>query len=233
MKTWRRHTLVCALFCLSAGSAVADAGDEVDEDDLDHAAQVVARDAGTSLLQAGYTVKAGHFGSGCPTNSIWNATVAPAGQDLVVTLTNASTFTPLTAKATDTSAVRSATCFLKVQIDGPSGISYALSRIAFQGYAKLDPGVAASFDVSPSFTGKSVPKRPRRIVGPLTGPVQVDDDFERRGALDWSTCELSNLLDLDASVSLENTTPKQSGAVSMSDASGRTRITLRLKTRRC
>jgi hypothetical protein len=223
------------LLCFSAGSAGADAGDEVDEDDLETAALIVERDAATpALQQAGYTVKAGHFGPGCPTNSVWSATVAPAGQDLVVTLTNASTFTPLTAKTTDASAVRSATCFLKVQIDGPVGVAYALSRIAFQGYAKLDAGVAASFDVSPSFTGiGSVPKSPRRVVGPLTGPVQVDDDFERRGALAWSACEANNLLDLDVSAALENTTPRQTGAVSMSDASGRTRLTLRLKTRRC
>jgi hypothetical protein len=128
---------------------------------------------------------------------------------------------------------RLSNCTLTVSATIAAGLSYAVTKISYEGRALLDEGVVAEQGVSYAFVGgRSAPRVSQRLTGPYEGGTALDLPFPESGLV-WSRCEAPEPLQIRTSLYLENAQTPGSGFLSMSLTSGVLMLVLELATRPC
>lgn len=171
-----KATLVATAFAaLFAGEALADAPNHVRLRSLSYA------------------------GSACPAGSV-SARIS-AGRDAFDII--ADGFVAEVGPGVPFSAKRK-NCQLIIDLDYPSGWSYAVHSFEHRGYASLDRGVKATLQASLYFQGQASTATAKTV---LTGPL--DRDFVVRDSLGanaqvWSPCGAQRALNINSQIVLSN-----------------------------
>ncbi|MFW7378633.1 MAG: DUF4360 domain-containing protein [Oligoflexus sp.] len=132
-------------------------------------------------------------------------------------------------------------CQLTMDIEAPSGWSFALSTFDYRGYAYLEPGVkaeqAATYYYQGANPGKDI-KRSTTLAAQNAGDY-FDDDYRFRdyvpvGDLSWSPCGKQRALNVKAEVRLDNRSARSnSGLVTMDSTDGEFGVYHGLVWKRC
>jgi hypothetical protein len=177
-------------------------------------------------------------GEGCPSGS-WQVSIAPDGQVFTLTF---SQYEIAVAK-TDARDRKTIDCTINIKMSSPSGISYGVTSLSYQGYAFLQEGVRGTVAAYYSFLGQQIRNvngspfiRSTRkdFVGPYDAPFVYEDTLQTSDVV-FSECGKERTLNVNTSLQMRNSAPKSSGYLNLSSIDGRTagKLILKLSTRRC
>jgi hypothetical protein len=128
---------------------------------------------------------------------------------------------------------RLSNCTLNIATSVADGLSYAVTKVSFEGRAFLDAGMSAEYGVSYGFQGGAMsPRVTQHVDGPYEGDVSLDEAFAE-GELVWSRCDAPQPLQVRTSLYLENGDLPGTGTLSMSLAPGVLMLVVELATRPC
>ena len=128
---------------------------------------------------------------------------------------------------------RLSNCTLNLTTQVVEGLSYALTKVSFEGRAVLDEGVVAEQSLAYGFAGgPTSPRVSSSLVGPYEGGTVLDEAFPA-DQLAWSSCQEPRPLQIRSSLALKNSEPQRSGLLSMSLTSGVLMLVLEFATRPC
>jgi len=164
----------------------------------------------------------------------WTASLSPSSDGRsVMALLGTDEDYEISISPDGITASRLSNCTLDIAVEAAAGISYALTKVSYEGRAILDEDVVAEQTVAYGFAGGATSPRVRQEwVGPMTGSAALDESFPP-DRLVWSSCDKPSDLQVRTSLYLRNTDPQGSGSLSMSLASGVLMLVLEFTTRSC
>jgi len=235
------------LGCLSAilaSSSLAPLGcaDVGDDDESSYASSALEGDPQFAAQVAGsvqtipdpkgvYIAGVSADGPGCKAGS-WTASIAPDGE--VFTIVFSEYQLEMTPR---TNAIMTTNCTVSVDLRSPKGVSYAVTKFSYSGYAYLEKGVKAEQLANYRYAGLPplrVTSNRQALVGPFDDSFLFSDDVATKGVeLDWSPCDTTRKLELRTRLSMTNARPARSGTIVLSAIDGEHKIVFHLKSRRC
>ena len=174
-------------------------------------------------------------GTGCAPGT-WRASLASDGKAFTITFSDYQ----VSLSEDDERDRKSLNCAIKIAMNSPKGLSYAVSHFSYQGYAYLEEGVQGTLNTFYDFEGQAIAVggAPRGARTDSFKGVRDDDflfvhDVATRDQV-FSACGTQRNLMIQTSLQMVNSRPKRSGYLNLSAIDGRTSsITLRLATRPC
>lgn len=178
-------------------------------------------------------------GPGCPRGS-WEAAVSDDGEVFTLTFSRYE----ISLEPAQATSFRTLACNLALYLSSPAGTSYAVTKLAYQGYVRLDPGMTAEQSAYYTFAGlgaavtgvngPGIKTSKNVIAGPADQTFLFEDDVETT-SLNWSDCATERALMVETRLRLQNGTPKGAGYLNISSIDGQTqgKLILALATRRC
>ena len=184
-----------------------------------------------------YFVNVSAQGSGCPAGS-WNVEVSPDGEVFTLTFSQYE----IRLDPDETSSFKTLACNLALYLNSPAGTSYAVTKLAYQGYLGIGRGMTAEQSAYYTFTGAGAVnvdgpgiKSSKNVIrGPYDDTFLFEDNVSTT-ALNWSDCATERALLVETRLRLQNSTPKGGGYLNLSSIDGQTggKIILALQTRSC
>ena len=184
-----------------------------------------------------YFVSVSAQGSGCPAGS-WNVEVSADGEVFTLTFSNYE----LSLAPDQASGLKTLACNLALNLNSPAGTSYAVTKLAYQGYAKIERGMRAEQSAYYTFAGAGavnvdgpgIRASKNVIDGPYDDTFMFVDNVSTT-ARNWSDCATERALLVETRMRLQNGTPKGAGYLNLSAIDGETggKIILGLQTRSC
>ncbi|MET0343626.1 MAG: DUF4360 domain-containing protein [Polyangiales bacterium] len=240
MRSFRYITSCGLLIALSAGCAGDDAESERDVlADLDNASGVVTIDGGTldagevsvdggdvtdggvtpldggldggtdaGLPNGAYFASVVANGTGCPAGT-WITSISPDGQRFATTFT---AFEVAIHSGSEDLAITK-NCVIAIALHSPAGLTFSVKSARFDGYAFLEQGVTATFRARYWFQGSPIPNANSNrttLVGPYDSDFIFKDDVRTQDAV-WSPCGTERDLNVNATLQIQNSSPKRSG----------------------
>jgi hypothetical protein len=155
-------------------------------------------------------------GTGCPAGS-WEAGISDDGHAFTVT------FSSYEAIVNPGQAFSIKDCTLSIDINTPSGFSFAVNSFYYQGYATLDSeGMSAKQTAKYYFRGNPVPGREftNDMVGPFDDSYLQSNQVETANLV-WSPCGATRTLNALTRLVLKNNSAKTgSGYLNASSVDG-------------
>ena len=244
MKRATGHGIVgCfATLCTLASAACSGTMDEAPLGQQADAPQAQEASSGDQALTVPnkngvYFVSVSAQGSGCPAGS-WKVRVSPDGEVFTLTFSKYE----LSLQPEQTASLKTLACNLALELNSPAGTSYAVTKLAYQGYVKMDSGMTAEQSAYYTFTGAGavnvdgpeIRSSKNVIKGPYDDSFLFEDNVSTT-ALNWSDCATERALLVETRLRLQNGTPKGGGYLNLSSIDGETggKIILALQTRSC
>jgi hypothetical protein len=163
----------------------------------------------------------------------WSVQMGPTGEGTLVALLGTDEDYEISLIPGGSTVSRLSNCTLTVAVQAAEGVSYALTRVAFEGHASLDSGVAAEQSVAYNFAGGALSERlVQHFDGPYEGSITFEQPFTP-DRLIWSSCDAPRPLQIRTSLFLGDETATRNGALSMSLAPGVMMLVLDFATRPC
>lgn len=197
MKAIHEAGIVSALLAytaLAAGCAAAGPVGDFDRANSD------AEPVPLALALAGVPVSAdvSANGSGCPSGS-WTADVSDSGSSVSL-----SFYSHEASSGSGGSTSARSECAIRVRLNGSQGVSYAVSRFAYDGNAGLDADVRGSQVAQYNFQGSPASEGGRTdLVGPYADDFEYHDTL-RPSELVWSPCGTNGVLSVSTRIQVSN-----------------------------
>ena len=235
-----KSRLLVAAAALTALTAVGCASDDTGieaEEAQEGAAEDLALQASGSTKNVpnpngAYFASVTANGTGCRPGT-WNTSISPDGQTFTTTFSEY--FAEVTPKMSSNVAVKD--CQLAIKLHSPSGLSYTVTQFFYQGYAFLEEGVSARQIAGYYFQGNPVASEQIRaeLKGPMDDTYLFEDKITTRDTVSqiWSPCGVDRDLNVKTLLRLQNTSPKRTGYINVSDVNGSTKLVFRLNWRKC
>ncbi|MET0343741.1 MAG: DUF4360 domain-containing protein [Polyangiales bacterium] len=176
------------------------------------AQQASALDAGSAVAPYLTEIKAN--GTGCPQGT-WKAEVSPDGTKFRVI------FSAYEAVASNGQRSAVKDCQLSVRMRSASPFSFAVTKLAYSGYAFLETGVRGYQIVSAYFAGAPVPPAGRENRTDLTGPLDRRYLYEKivpPEDLVWAPCGVDRNLNVSTRIGVMKTQSEGTGYINLSAA---------------
>lgn len=168
-------------------------------------------------------------GTGCPAGT-WRSAIAADGRAFV------TYFDAYYVSIDQSTQYGLKDCTLAIALHSPSGLSYTISDFYYEGYAWLPEGVSGRQMASYSFQG--APTRATEVqtdlVGTYDDPYLLQHTVETKNLV-WSPCGLERTLHVKTVLRVTNSTPRQSGYMSLADVNGevKSKMVFELRYRKC
>jgi hypothetical protein len=220
-----------SLLCIVGFVGAALAGCAADGSPEDASDDVTSEALGSSVSvpnpSGAYFASVIANGTGCPAGT-WNAEISPDGKQFSVS------FDAYDAVIGEGQALALKDCMLMIDLKTPRGLSFAVERFHWDGFANLDEaGMSAAFRPKYYFQGNPVPAREDRsdITGPIHEAVLFDDPIDAADLV-WSPCGLSRRLNVQSRLLLQNN-PAKTGTGSMNIDGGKLKLRWDIAWRHC
>lgn len=113
-------------------------------------------------------------------------------------------------------------CQLNIDLDYPSGWSYAVASLDYRGYVSLERGITATQSTSLYFQGQGQ-RQTATLRQAFTGPIERDfliHDGLAGAARVWSPCGSQRSLNLNTSIQLNTSSSERSGLITLGYGAG-------------
>lgn len=176
-------------------------------------------------------------GGGCPKGT-WDADISSDGKVFTMTFSKFElTSSPKTPSNITTD------CTIVLTLNTPSGISYAVADLTYQGYAFLTEGMTAiqrsyyaygGLGGSVSVGGSTIPLTEHTLTGPFDKSYQFVDNVATSN-LNWSECGRQRNLQVRTNLQIRNPNRTGDGYISLSDLNGslESKLVLRFARKDC
>jgi hypothetical protein len=205
---------VCAL--ASVGASGCAANSDTANDDMGGTSEALGSTINVPNPSGIYVASITANGTGCPAGT-WDAAISPDGKAFTVTFSNYE------AMVDPGQAFSIKDCTLGIDLKTPSGLSFAVTSFAYQGYSLLDsPGMNARQSAKYYFMGNPVPgvEQVSNMDGPYDDSYLFNDDVAV-ASLVWSPCGTTRRLNALTRLVLRNNADKSgSGYLNTSTADG-------------
>lgn len=230
MKTKSCILVLAGSFALPTGCAGYDGEDVELSTDTPLAAQQTGATQGVPAPPGVKFTKAEAFGSGCPENTpgttdSYYFDFSPEGDAFTVEFYKFRT----NVSPSDTRPDNSLSCTMRIGFAVPSGYSYTITDIVYEGQSNLPQGVTANFVTSYGYQGSG--QAPVSVTHVIKSPSTLQQ-FKFRDALEstaggsrWSTCGGSQVLNVNMAIQVRNPTRKLEGWAELSYGDGEVRTT--------
>jgi hypothetical protein len=206
---------VTALACVGASGCAATTADNADEE-MGGTTQALGQSVDVPNPSGAYFARITANGTGCPSGT-WDAGISDDGHAFTVT------FSAYEAIVEPGKAFSIKDCTLSIDLNTPSGFSFAVNEFHYQGYATLDSaGMSAKQSAKYYFRGNPVPGT--EFVSDMQGPF--DDSYLINNEvptanLVWSPCGATRTLNAQTRLVLKNNASKTgSGYLNASSVDG-------------
>lgn len=228
----RRTLLLCSVIALGS-AACAEGGPESNLDperasDVQASAPAALQSEGEQIRIASVSVN----GSGCPAGS-YESFLSEDG--LALTITFSKYF--LEASATKP-VVQTLACNVSLQLAMPRGYQVGVTKVSYQGYAFLEPGLVAEQIANYAWTGIGTlanNEARSKLTGPHDGSYLFNDEVETRGGvIPWSPCDLTSRLQIRSRLTLTNNV-RGEGYINTTDVNveQKTKLVINLRKQVC
>jgi hypothetical protein len=166
-------------------------------------------------------------GTGCPSGS-WDTSISSDGK------TFTTTFNKYIAEVSTSKSFDVKDCTLGIKLHSPQGLSFAIQKFEYSGYALLEKGVNLRQVSTIYFQGNASEgaEGTTELVGPQDRTFVFSDQVSNADLV-WSPCGVERDLNVRTTLRLQNAKPGVAGYANLAATDGSTKLAFKLAWKAC